>query len=53
MVPTFPVQLLPTAADSTARLLVDLLYDPLYRLDGRGTPARPGRELPTVSRTTV
>ena len=31
--PEHPTRLLPPATNVTERLLVDLLYDPLYRLD--------------------
>lgn len=37
-VPTFPDTLLPPASDAGSQLLVDLLYDHLYRLDERQVP---------------
>jgi ABC-type transport system substrate-binding protein len=49
-VPTYPGSLLPPATDETSQLLLDLLYDPLYRLDER-LVARPrlAADLPIVS----
>ena len=49
MAPEPPMRLLPPAANATERLLVDLLYDPLYRLD-QNQQAVPelARTLPTV-----
>jgi ABC-type transport system substrate-binding protein len=49
-VPTFPGQLLPPAADASAELLLSLLYDPLYRLDGSLVPQpQLAGDLPQVS----
>ena len=49
MAPDHPMRLLPPGGNATERLLVDLLYDPLYRLD-ENYQAVPelARELPTV-----
>ena len=50
--PEHPTRLLPgDDMNATERLLVDLLYDPLYRLDEAARPVPElARELPTVSR---
>ncbi len=50
-VPAYPGDLVPPAADETSQLLMDLLYDPLYRLDEHLVP-RPelAAELPAVSK---
>ena len=37
-VPADPEAFLPPADDETTALLVDLLYDPLYRLDATSCP---------------
>jgi ABC-type transport system substrate-binding protein len=52
MAPEYPRRLLPgDEMNSTERLLVDLLYDPLYRLDEAARPVPElARELPSVSR---
>ena len=49
-VATYPTQLLPPATDEASALLLDLLYDPLYRLDEQLVPQpRLAADLPTVS----
>jgi peptide/nickel transport system substrate-binding protein len=51
MAPDHPTRLLPPATNATERLLVDLLYDPLYRLDETLQPVPElARELPQVSK---
>ena len=48
--PRIPAQLLPPATDEASDLLLNLLYDPLYRLDERLVPhPRLAAALPTVS----
>jgi ABC-type transport system substrate-binding protein len=50
MAPDHPKRLLPPASNATERLLADLLYDPLYRLDERQQPVPElARALPTIS----
>ena len=50
MAPEHPTRLLPPATNATERLLIDLLYDPLYRLDERMQPVPElARALPEVS----
>ena len=49
-VASYPGQLLPPATDEASALLLDLLYDPLYRLDEQLVPQpRLAAALPTVS----
>lgn len=51
LAPEHPTRLLPPAANVTERLLIDLLYDPLYRLDETMQPVPElARTLPEVSR---
>ena len=51
MAPEHPTRLLPPAGNATERLLIDLLYDPLYRLDESMQPVPElARDLPEVSR---
>jgi ABC-type transport system substrate-binding protein len=48
--PDHPRHLLPPAANASEALLIDLLYDPLYRLDEQRQPVPElARELPDVS----
>ena len=50
-VASYPAQLLPPATDEASALLLDLLYDPLYRLDEHLVPQpRLAAGLPAVSR---
>jgi len=51
MAPEHPTRLLPPAGNATERLLIDLLYDPLYRLDAnmQAVPEL-ARDLPEVSK---
>jgi ABC-type transport system substrate-binding protein len=50
MAPEHPTRLLPPATNAAERLLIDLLYDPLYRLDESMQPIPElARELPEVS----
>jgi ABC-type transport system substrate-binding protein len=50
MAPEHPTRLLPPATNATERLLIDLLYDPLYRLDETMQPVPElARDLPLVS----
>ncbi len=49
-VPEYPASLLPPAQDEASQLLLDLLYDPLYRLDEHQVPRpRLAADLPSVS----
>lgn len=51
MAPEYPTRLLPPAGNPTERLLVDLLYDPLYRLDASMQPVPElAKALPQVSK---
>ena len=50
MAPEYPTRLIPPAGNATERLLLDLLYDPLYRLDESRQPVPElARTLPEVS----
>ncbi len=50
MAPEHPGRLLPPATNATERLLSDLLYDPLYRLDEQQQPVPElARAMPTIS----
>ncbi len=50
MAPEHPTRLLPPATNATEHLLIDLLYDPLYRLDETMQPIPElARALPEVS----
>jgi ABC-type transport system substrate-binding protein len=50
MAPEHPTRLLPPATNATERLLIDVLHDPLYRLDERMQPVPElARTLPEVS----
>lgn len=50
MAPEHPTRLLPPARNATERLLIDVLYDPLYRLDEQLRPVPElARTLPEVS----